>query len=204
MDATSIAGAAPVDLTQTDVYYFAPQKVFGADGGLWLAICSPRAIARIEEIAGSERWIPESLSLAAALANSRQDQTLNTPAVATLILLVDQIEWILGNGGLDWAASRSRESSSHLYAWAERRTWASPFVAQPSHRSPVVATIDLAPEVSATEVIRVLREHGILDVFPYRKLGRNQLRVGVFPAVEPSDVRALTECIDHVVAQLLG
>lgn len=202
VDATSIAGAAAVDLGEADLYYFAPQKVFGSDGGLWIAVCSPDAVARIHEIADSGRWIPESLSLSLALANSRQDQTLNTPAIATLILLVDQIEWILGQGGLSWAAERSARSSQHLYRWADEREWASPFVADPAHRSPVVATIDLDQGVPAAEVISILREHGVLDVFPYRKLGRNQLRIGAFPAVEPDDVVALTACVDHVVDAL--
>ncbi|HCX84248.1 MAG TPA: phosphoserine transaminase [Micrococcales bacterium] len=202
VDATSIAGAAVVDLTQADAYYFAPQKVFGSDGGLWLAVVSPAAVDRIGEIAGSGRWIPESLSLDVALTNSRLDQTLNTPAIATLVLLVEQVEWFLDNGGLDWAAQRSRRSTDHVYAWAQAREWATPFVLDPAHRSPVVATVDLVPEVDATAVIRALRDNGVLDVFPYRKLGRNQLRIGAFPAVEPEDVEALTACVDFVVERL--
>ncbi|GMA30440.1 phosphoserine transaminase [Litorihabitans aurantiacus] len=202
VDATSIAGAAAVDLTQADVYYFAPQKVFGSDGGLWFAVCSPAALARIEEIAASDRWIPDSLDLSQAVANSRLEQTLNTPAIATLALLAEQLDWFADNGGLAWAAGRSRESSDHVYAWAQARPWASPFVAVPEHRSPVVATIDLDPAIDHTAVIRALRDNGVLDVFPYRKLGRNQLRLGLFPAVEPDDVRALTACVDYVVERL--
>ena len=202
VDATSIAGAAVVDLREADVYYFAPQKVFGSDGGLWLAVLSPAALARVEEIAASDRWIPESLSLALAVANSRLDQTLNTPAIATLVLLAEQLDWFADNGGIEWSSGRSRASSDHVYAWAQEREWASPFVAEPAHRSPVVATIDLDPAIDHTRVIRALRENGVLDVFPYRKLGRNQLRMGLFPAVELSDVQALTACVDYVVERL--
>ncbi|AEG45286.1 phosphoserine transaminase [Isoptericola variabilis] len=206
VDATSGAGALPVDLAQTDVYYFAPQKVFASDGGLWLAICSPAAVARAEELesdaAAQGRWVPEFLSLTTALANSRQDQTLNTPAVATLVMLADQVEWMLEQGGLEWAVRRSAESSGILYDWAESRDWATPFVREPAERSSVVATIDLDDAIDARKVIATLRDNGVLDVFPYRKLGRNQLRVGTFPAVEPDDVRALTACVDHVVERL--
>ncbi|MFJ2519803.1 phosphoserine transaminase [Cellulosimicrobium cellulans] len=203
VDATSGAGALPVDVAETDVYYFAPQKVFGSDGGLWLALCSPDALARAEEVESSgTRWVPESLSLRTAAANSRLDQTLNTPAIATLVMLAEQVEWILGNGGLAWAAARSAESATHLYGWAEARAWATPFVADPAQRSTVVGTVDLDDAIDATAVVGALRANGILDVFPYRKLGRNQLRVAMFPAIEPDDVRALTACVDHVVAHL--
>lgn len=203
VDATSGAGALPVDVAETDVYYFAPQKVFGSDGGLWLALCSPDALARAEEVESSgTRWVPESLSLRTAAANSRLDQTLNTPAIATLVMLAEQVEWILGNGGLPWAAARSSESAAHLYGWAEAREWATPFVADPAQRSTVIGTIDLDDAIDATAVVGALRANGILDVFPYRKLGRNQLRVAMFPAIEPDDVRALTACVDHVVAHL--
>jgi phosphoserine aminotransferase len=203
VDATSGAGALPVDVAETDVYYFAPQKVFGSDGGLWLALCSPDALARAEEVESSgTRWVPESLSLRTAAANSRQDQTLNTPAVATLVMLAEQVEWLLAQGGLAWAAARSAESATHLYGWAEAREWATPFVADPAERSTVVGTIDLDDSVDATQVVATLRANGILDVFPYRKLGRNQLRVAMFPAIDPDDVRALTACVDHVVDRL--
>ena len=202
VDGTSAAGAVPFDVAATDVYYFAPQKVFGADGGLWLALLSPAAIERAERLA-SERWIPEFLDLSLAVANSRQEQTLNTPAVGTLVLLAEQIDWLLGHGGLEGASDRSVESSGHLYAWADEREWATPFVPAPAHRSPVVVTIDLAESIDAVALVTALRDNGILDVFPYRKLGRNQVRVATFPAVEPDDVRALTASIDHVVG-LLG
>ena len=204
VDATSIAGATAVDLTQADVYYFAPQKVFGSDGGLWLAVCSPAAIARIEQIAASDRWIPESLSLAQAVTNSRLDQTLNTPAIATLALLAEQLDWFAENGGLGWTAARSKANSDHVYAWANEREWATAFVADPAHRSPVVATIDLDASIDHTQVLAALRANGVLDAFPYRKLGRNQLRMGLFPAVDLADVQALTACVDYVVEQLWG
>ena len=202
VDATSGAGGLPVSLADADVYYFAPQKCFAADGGLWLALLSPAALERIEEIAGSGRWVPEFLSLPVALENSRKDQTYNTPAVATLLLLADQIEWMLGNGGLDWCVGRTTESSSMLYGWAERSAVATPFVADPAKRSLVVGTIDFAAEVDAAAIARELRANGVVDVEPYRKLGRNQLRVGMFPAVEPADVAALCACIDWVAERL--
>ncbi|MEO7126801.1 MAG: phosphoserine transaminase [Nakamurella sp.] len=202
IDATSAAGGLPVDITQTDLYYFAPQKAFGSDGGLWIAIASPRAIARIERIAASGRWIPSFLSVATALDNSRKDQTLNTPAVATLFLLANQIDWMLDNGGLAWTSARSAESSSYLYSWAERSDYATPFVTRSELRSAVVGTIDLTDRVSADIVAKVLRANGIVDTESYRKLGRNQLRIGMFPAVDPRDVAALTECIDYVVTRL--
>ena len=202
VDATSAAGGVEVDLSQTDVYYFAPQKSFGSDGGLWFAVMSPAALARVEEIATSGRWVPEFLSLSAAVENSRKDQTLNTPAIATLVLMAEQIDWMRDQGGLPWAAARSAVSAEILYAWATEREWATPFVAVPEHRSPVVGTVDLAGGVDAARVAAVLRENGVVDVEPYRKLGRNQLRVGMFPAIDPEDVRALTACVDHVVAAL--
>ena len=202
IDATSGAGGLPVDITQTDVYYFAPQKVFGSDGGLWIALASPAAQERIAEIAGSGRWIPEFLSVATALDNSTKDQTLNTPAVATLFLLVDQLDWLNSRGGLEWATGRTADSSSRLYRWAEKSDFATPFVARPELRSQVVGTIDFADTVNAADVAKVLRANGIVDTEPYRKLGRNQLRIGMFPAVEPDDVSALTACVDYVVERL--
>ncbi|GAB7190053.1 phosphoserine transaminase [Kineococcus sp. NUM-3379] len=202
VDATSGAGGLPVDVAEVDAYYFAPQKSFGADGGLWLALLSPAAVARAEEVAASGRWIPESLNLLTALANSRKDQTYNTPAVATLVLLAEQVEWLLAQGGLGWAVRRTAESSGRLYAWAAERDWATPFVADPAARSQVVGTVDLDTSVHAPTVSAVLRRHGVVDVDPYRSLGRNQLRVGMFPAVEPDDVTALTRCVDHVAALL--
>jgi phosphoserine aminotransferase len=201
IDATSGAGGLPVNAADADVYYFAPQKGFASEGGLWLALLSPAAIARIEELGAGERWIPEFLSLTTALENSRKDQTYNTPSIATLLLLADQIEWMNGNGGLDWCVARTTESSQHLYGWAEASSYASPFVADEAKRSLVVGTIDLSEDVDGDAVAATLRANGILDTEPYRKLGRNQLRIGMFPAVEPDDVRALTACIDYVVEQ---
>ncbi|TKV61925.1 phosphoserine transaminase [Nakamurella flava] len=202
IDATSGAGGLPVDIAQSDVYYFAPQKVFAADGGLWIALASPAALERIGEIAATDRWIPEFLSLSVALDNSVKDQTLNTPAVATLFLLADQIDWLNDHGGLDWATGRTAESSSRLYSWAEASSFASPFVARPELRSQVVGTIDFADTVDASAVAKTLRANGVVDTEPYRKLGRNQLRIGMFPAIDPDDVSALTACIDHVVERL--
>ncbi|GAA3218531.1 phosphoserine transaminase [Oerskovia jenensis] len=202
VDATSGAGALPVDLAETDVYYFAPQKVFGSDGGLWVAIMSPDAVARAQEIESGDRWVPEFLSLGAAITNSRQDQTLNTPAVATLVTFAEQVDWLNEQGGLEWASARSASSARTLYSWAESRDWATPFVARPEDRSTVVGTIDLDESIDATQVIAALRANGILDVFPYRKLGRNQLRIGMFPAIEPTDVELLTRSIDFVVDAL--
>lgn len=200
IDATSAAGALPVAIDQTDAYYFAPQKAFGGDGGLWLSLLSPAAIARIEELEGSSsRWQPDFLSLKIALDNSRKDQTYNTPALATLILLADQIEWINAAGGLSWSVERVRSSSNHLYSWAEASSFARPFVADPELRSYVVGTIDFEDGIDAAAIAATLRENGVVDVEPYRKLGRNQLRIGMFPAVDPADVRALTACIDWVV-----
>jgi phosphoserine aminotransferase len=202
IDATSGAGGLPLNAADADVYYFAPQKCFAADGGLWLAVLSPAAAARIDEIAASGRWVPDFLSLPTALDNSRKDQTYNTPAVATLILLEQQLDWMNTQGGLDWCVKRTTESSSALYEWAAARDFATPFVADPAKRSLVVGTIDFDDSVDAAEVAKALRANGIVDTEPYRKLGRNQLRIGMFPAVEPDDVRALTACIDYVVEQL--
>ncbi|MEJ7714969.1 MAG: phosphoserine transaminase [Thermoleophilaceae bacterium] len=203
IDATSGAGGLPLDARQADVYYFAPQKCFAADGGLWLAAMSPAALERVEELAGADRWIPEFLSLTTALENSRRDQTYNTPALATLWLLAEQLDWMNGNGGLDdFCVARTTESSSHLYGWAEASSFAKPFVADPAARSLVVGTIDLDDAVDAAAVAATLRANGIVDTEPYRKLGRNQLRIGMFPAIEPDDVRALTGCVDFVVESL--
>ena len=202
VDATSAAGAMRVDATQFDAYYFSPQKGFGSDGGLWVALCSPAALERVERIRAIGRWIPESLSLATAVENARLDQTYNTPGLATLFLMGDQLEWILSNGGLEWAASRCETSSNLLYGWAETSDYATPFVADHADRSPVVGTIDLDPAIDAKVVTRVLRANGIVDVEPYRRLGRNQLRVAMFPAVDPDDVALLTGAVDHVVAAL--
>ena len=203
IDATSGAGGLPLDASQADVYYFAPQKGFAADGGLWLAALSPAAIARIEELDGAaDRWQPEFLSLAVALDNSRKQQTYNTPALATLILLDDQIQWMLGNGGLDWCVARTSDSSGRLYSWAEGTDFAHPFVADPAKRSLVVGTIDFDDGIDAAAIAKVLRANGIVDTEPYRKLGRNQLRIAMFPAIEPDDIRALTACIDWVVERI--
>ena len=197
VDATSAAGAVPVDIAETDVYYFAPQKVFAADGGLWFAAMSPAALARVAELSG-QRWTPAILDLQICVDNSRLNQTYNTPAVATFGLMAAQLDWILSNGGLAWAAERSATSSRTLYEWAERTPYTSPFVTNPSDRSPVVGTIDF-DGVDAAAVAKTLRANGILDTEPYRKLGRNQLRIGMYPAVDPDDVAALTACIDYVV-----
>ena len=202
IDATSGAGGLPVNVADADAYYFAPQKNFASDGGLWLALLSPAALERIESIAASGRWVPDFLSLPIAVDNSRKDQTYNTPAIGTLVLLTEQLDWLLGNGGLDWAVKRTADSSQRLYSWAEATPYATPFVADPALRSQVVGTIDFADEVDASAVAKVLRANGIVDTEPYRKLGRNQLRVAMFPAVEPVDVSALTECVDWVVERL--
>ncbi|HEX4108507.1 MAG TPA: phosphoserine transaminase [Solirubrobacteraceae bacterium] len=199
IDATSGAGGLPLDAREADVYYFAPQKCFASDGGLWLALLSGAAQERIAELDGSDRWIPPFLSLKTALENSVKDQTYNTPAVATLLLLADQLEWMNGHGGLRWCVERTTESSQHLYGWAQASDFATPYVADPAHRSLVVGTIDFAEAVDAAAVAATLRANGIVDVEPYRKLGRNQLRIGMFPAVEPDDIRALTNCIDYIV-----
>jgi phosphoserine aminotransferase len=202
IDATSGAGGLPVDIAETDVYYFAPQKSFAADGGLWIAVMSADALARVAEIKASGRWIPGFLDLSIAVDNSGKDQTYNTPAVATLFLLADQIRWLLSLGGLSGAVERTTDSSSRLYGWAEKSEYATPFVADPGQRSLVVGTIDFADSVDATALAKTLRANGVVDVEPYRKLGRNQLRVGMFPAVDPDDVSALTACIDYVVERL--
>ena len=202
IDATSGAGGLPLDAHDADVYYFAPQKCFASDGGLWVALMSPAALERVAEIGATDRWIPESLSLTTALDNSTKDQTYNTPAVATLIMFAEQLDWMNGRGGLDWCTARTKDSSSRLYDWAEASSFATPFVADPAQRSLVVGTIDLDDSIDAAAVAKTLRANGVLDTEPYRKLGRNQLRVGMFPAIEPDDVTALTACIDHVVAAL--
>ncbi len=199
IDATSGAGGLPVDVAETDVYYFGPQKCFAADGGLWLAAFSPAALARVDEIAGSGRWVPDFFSLPTAVSNSRLNQTYNTPALATLALLRSQVDWINSQGGLDWAVERTADSSGRLYDWAERTAYTSPYVVDPAARSRVVSTIDFADDVDAAAIAKTLRAHGVVDVEPYRKLGRNQLRVGTFPAVDPDDVTALIACIEHVV-----
>jgi phosphoserine aminotransferase len=201
IDGTSAAGGTALDIAATDAYYFAPQKSFGSDGGLWLALLSPAAIERAERIAASGRWIPEILSLTTAITNSRQNQTLNTPALATLFLLHDQIQWLNEQGGLTFAAARTADSAKRIYAWAEESAYAVPFVAEPEFRSPVVATIDFTG-VDAKAIAATLRANGIVDTEPYRKLGRNQLRVGMFPNVDPDDISQLTRCIDWVVSRL--
>ena len=198
----SAAGGLPVDITAADTYYFAPQKNFAGDGGLWIALMSPAALARVEAIAAADRWVPDFLSLPIAIENSVKNQTYNTPAIGTLVLLAEQIDWLLGNGGLDWATKRTADSSSRLYSWAEASSFATPFVADPALRSAVVGTVDFNDDVDAAAVAKTLRANGIVDTEPYRKLGRNQLRVGMFPAVEPDDVSALTACIDWVVGQM--
>ena len=202
VDATSAAGGLMVDAKEFDTYYFAPQKSFASDGGLWIAIMSPAAIARVEKIKASGRWIPAFFDLSIAIENSRLDQTYNTPAVATFMLLADQIEWMNKNGGLSFAAGRSEKSSNILYSWAEKTSYTTPFVTDVAMRSKVVGTINFDDAIDATKIAAALRANGIVDTEPYRKLGKNQLRIGMFPAVEPSDVEALTTCIDFVVAAL--
>ncbi len=202
IDATSGAGGLPVNVADTDVYYFAPQKCFAADGGLWVALMSPAALARVEEIKASGRYTPEFLSLPIAVDNSSKNQTYNTPALATLLLFANQIEWINGNGGLDWAVGRTKDSSDRLYQWAEASEFATPFVTDPALRSQVVGTIDFDDKIDAAAVAKTLRANGIVDTEPYRKLGRNQLRIGMFPAIDPEDVTALTKCIDFVVERV--
>jgi phosphoserine aminotransferase len=202
IDATSAAGGMAVDVSDCDVYYFAPQKGFASDGGLWLALCSPAALERIERLTLERpggRWIPESLSLATALENSVKDQTYNTPAIATLLLLADQLDWMLDHGGLAGMVARTAESSTHLYEWADQHAHAMPFVSDPAKRSPVVGTIDFDDEIDAAALAATLRTNGIVDVEPYRKLGRNQLRIAMYPATDPDEVRALTACIDWVL-----
>ncbi|MDN5930012.1 MAG: phosphoserine transaminase [Pseudonocardia sp.] len=202
IDATSGAGGLPVDISQADTYYFAPQKGFAADGGLWLALMSPAALERVAEVAASDRWIPPFLSLATAVDNSLKDQTYNTPSLATLVLMAEQVDWMNGLGGLDACVARTADSSGRLYAWAEKSEFATPFVTDPAHRSQVVGTIDFDSSVDAAAVAKILRANGVVDTEPYRKLGRNQLRIGMFPAVDPQDVEALTACIDWIVPNL--
>jgi phosphoserine aminotransferase len=202
VDATSGAGGLRWDPAEVDCYYFAPQKCLASDGGLFIACCSPAAVERIERLAASDRWVPASIDLKIALDNSRLDQTNNTPALATVFLAVHQIEWINGNGGLEWAASRCDRSAEIIYGWADKSDVATPFVTDPAQRSHVVATIDLDAAVDANDVAKVLRTNGIVDTESYRKLGRNQLRVALYPAIDPADVEALTACIDHVVTAL--
>ncbi len=204
IDATSAAGGIDFDAREADVYYFAPQKNLGSDGGLWFALFSPAAIERVERIAASDRYIPEFLSLRNAIDNSRLDQTLNTPAITTLLLLESQLDWINGNGGLAWADARITESSGILYDWAENAEYATPFVADSAHRSQVVVTIDFDDTVDAAAVAKVLRANGVVDTEPYRKLGRNQLRLATFTSIEPDDVRALVACIEYVVESSVG
>ncbi|MDI2131254.1 phosphoserine transaminase [Yinghuangia seranimata] len=202
VDATSGAGGLPVDPREFDVYYFAPQKCFAADGGLWLAAFSPAALERAARIGASDRYIPPFFDLPTAIDNSSKDQTYNTPALATLFLLAEQLDWLNGNGGLDWAVARTGDSSSRLYNWAEKSAYATPFVADPAQRSQVIGTIDFAENIDAAAIAKVLRANGIVDTEPYRKLGRNQLRVAMFPAIDPADVEALTACVDYVVERL--
>ena len=202
VDATSAAGGLMVDAKEFDTYYFAPQKSFASDGGLWIAIMSPAAIARAEKIKASGRWVPAFFDLGIAIENSRLDQTYNTPALVTLMLLAEQIEWMNANGGLSFAAGRSAQSSEILYSWAEKTSYTTPFVTDAAMRSKVVGTINFDDAIDATKIAAALRDNGIVDTEPYRKLGKNQLRIGMFPAVDPSDVEALTKCIDHVVAAL--
>ncbi|MGX1909553.1 phosphoserine transaminase [Streptomyces phaeochromogenes] len=202
VDATSGAGGLPVDIAETDVYYFAPQKSFAADGGLWIGIFSPAAIERAERVHASGRHVPEFFSLPTAIDNSRKNQTYNTPALATLFLLNDQLEWINGQGGLDWSVRRTANSARTLYGWAEDVKYANPFVTDPAKRSQVIGTIDFTDDVDASAVAKVLRANGIVDTEPYRKLGRNQLRVAMFPAIDPADIEALTKCVDYVIEKL--
>jgi phosphoserine aminotransferase len=202
VDATSGAGGLPVDITQSDVYYFSPQKCFASDGGLWLGIFSPKAVERVQQIKDTARWVPASYDLTIAIENSRLDQTYNTPALATLWLLADQLEWMNTNGGLAFTTSRTADSAQRLYTWAEKADYATPYVADPDKRSNVIGTIDFDDAIDAEFVAKTLRSNGIVDTEPYRKLGRNQLRIAMFPAIDPTDVEALTACIDYVVSKL--
>ncbi|HEX2419678.1 MAG TPA: phosphoserine transaminase, partial [Micromonosporaceae bacterium] len=201
-DATSAAAGIEVDITQSDVYYFAPQKGLASDGGLWLALMSPAALARAEATKANGRYIPAFLDLVTAIENSRKQQTYNTPALATIFLAAEQVDWINAHGGLTWSAKRCAESAAAIYGWADRSQYAAPFVADPTLRSPVVATVDFDTSVDAATVAKVLRANGILDTEPYRKLGRNQLRIALYPAIDPADVEALTACVDHIVQRL--
>ena len=202
VDATSGAGGLPVDVNETDVYYFAPQKSFGSDGGLWLALMSPAAIERVAHVQATGRWVPAFSDLQIAIDNSRLDQTYNTPALTTLFLLAEQIDWFNAQGGMRWTTERTADSAGRLYTWAEKSPYAAPFVTDPAQRSNVVGTIDFDETINAADLAKALRANGIVDTEPYRKLGRNQLRIAMFPAVDPADVEALTACIDHVVPQL--
>ena len=202
VDATSAAGGLDVDITQSDVYYFSPQKCFASDGGLWLAVFSPAALARVEEIKASGRWVPTSYDLSTAIENSRLDQTYNTPALVTLWLLADQLEWMNSQGGLKFTTSRTADSAQRLYTWAEKTAYTTPFVTDPDMRSNVIGTIDFDEAIDAEQVAKILRTNGIVDTEPYRKLGRNQLRIAMFPAIEPDDVRALTGCIDYLLERV--
>lgn len=202
VDATSAAGGLPIDIGSVDVYYFAPQKCFASDGGLWFALMSPAALARAEEIAASGRWVPEFLNLTTAISNSRQEQTYNTPALATIFLMAEQVDWFNTNGGLEWTTARTADSANRLYSWAEARPYTSPYVSDAAKRSHVIGTIDFDDSVDAAAVAKVLRANGIVDTEPYRKLGRNQLRIAMFPAIDPADVEALTASIDYVVERL--
>ena len=202
IDATSAAGGLPVDLSQTDAYYFAPQKNFASDGGLWLAMFSPAALERVEQIKASGRWIPDFLDLKTAVDNSLKNQTYNTPALSTLVMLEDQVRWMNEQGGLEFTTARTAESSQRVYTWAEASSFATPFVTRPEDRSAVITTVDFEDSVDAAQVAKILRAHGVVDVEPYRKLGRNQLRIATFAAIDPDDVSALLACIDHVVEQL--
>ena len=202
VDATSGAGGLPVDAAQFDVYYFSPQKCFASDGGLWFALMSPAALERVAAIKTSGRWVPASYDLTIAIENSRLDQTYNTPALSTIHLMMSQVEWLNAQGGLDWAVARTADSSHRLYTWAEKTPYTSCFVTEPAERSQVIGTIDFDAAVDAAEVAKVLRANGLVDTEPYRKLGRNQLRIAMFPAVEPDDIEALTRCIEHVVERL--
>jgi phosphoserine aminotransferase len=202
IDATSGAAGLPVDVNEVDVYYFAPQKGFASDGGLWIALMSPAALARVEEITASGRWIPAFLDLATAVDNSSKHQTYNTPSLATLFLMAEQTDWMNNQGGLEWTVARTTDSSNRLYTWAEKSDYATPYVTDPEARSLVVGTIDLDDAIDATAVAKTLRANGIVDTEPYRKLGRNQLRVAMFPAVDPDDVEKLTHAIDYVVDRL--
>jgi phosphoserine aminotransferase len=202
VDATSGAGGLPVDPSQFDVYYFSPQKCFASDGGLWIALMSPAALERVAALKTSGRWVPASYDLTIAIDNSKLDQTYNTPSLATIFLMAEQVDWMNAQGGLSWAVDRTRQSSEVLYGWADKSPVATPFVSEPAMRSQVIGTIDLDGSVDAAAVAKVLRANGIVDTEPYRKLGRNQLRIAMFPAVDPADVQALTACIDLVVEQL--
>ena len=199
VDATSGAGGLPVDLAEVDAYYFAPQKCFASDGGLWIAILSPRALARVEEIAATDRYVPPFFDLPTAIDNSAKNQTYNTPSVATLFLMAEQLDWMNANGALAGMVERTTASSDVLYGWAEKMSYTTPYVADPAHRSLVIGTVDFDDSIDAAAIAKVLRAHGVVDTEPYRKLGRNQLRIAMYPAVDPADVEALTRCIDYVV-----